>query len=217
MQTSQLHVLHFNDWNNSHISEILQEIYLQKIYSQFLIGKKDSLCLDIGCNIGLWSLYASPLVKTVFSFEPASDICKIAQKNLDENQITNVSLFQKAIAPEDGKTTLYHSTNKTMYSLNERINDNRESEEVETIRLDTFVKENKIDHIDFMKLDIEGTEDKLFTSESFKNIVPILDSFIYEWHSWSNANPNIINSGLRDMGFTIRQIPSNATIFSAQK
>ena len=212
------HVIHFKGWENSYIPNILQEIYLQKIYDPYLSGKTDAVLLDLGSNISLWSMYASPFAKQIYAFEPSKESYDIGLKNITDNGIKNVKVIKKAIAEKDGKTTFYHSVNTTMNSLNPAINTlPKLAEEVETIRLDTFVKEEKIEHIDFAKIDIEGMEDKLFTSESFKNIVPILDSFIYEWHSWSNSNPNIINFGLKELGYLVKQIPSDATIFSAVK
>lgn len=52
-------VIHFKDWENSYIPNILNEIYLQKIYYPFLVHKKDAVFLDLGSHIGLWSMYAS--------------------------------------------------------------------------------------------------------------------------------------------------------------
>lgn len=207
----------FNNWENSHIPEILQEIYLQRIYQQYITPKKDAIFFDLGCNIALWSLYASPYAKHIYSFEPALETYKIGKKNLENNNIKNVTLFQKAVAPTDGEMTLYHSTNTTMNSLKPEVNNTQIKETVATIRLDTIVKEQKIDYIDFMKCDVEGAEAELFTSESFKNIVPILDSFIYEWHSWSSSNPLVLNAGLMNYGYKIKQIKSDATLFICQK
>lgn len=209
--------IHFVDFKNSHIPEIFFELYLQPIYPPFILGKKDATFLDIGFNIGLWSLYASPFAKQIFSYEPSKEIADIGRLNMKDNKISNVTVIQKAVSAEDGKMTFYHSTNRTMFSLNPAVNDNKESEEVEAVSLETVVKENKIDHIDFMKLDVEGTEAEIFASKGFKRICPILDSFIYEWHSWSKANPSVINSGLNELGYVVKQIPSQATIFGAVK
>jgi FkbM family methyltransferase len=220
MQTSRLpyNVIHFRDFDSAHVPEILQEIYLQQIYFPFLSSKKDLTIFDCGLNIGLFSLYASKYAKQIYAFEPAATIYQIAQKNLTENGITNVKTFQKAISSEDGKTNFYHSSNETAYSLNPAINDNKEKEEVETIRLDTFVKQENIEHIDFLKMDVEGEEAKIFTSESFKNIVPIIDCMVYEWHSWGQSNPNVINHGLIGLGFrTIKQLAAQATVFACIK
>ena len=98
------------------------------------------------------------------------------------------------------------------------VNDNKVTEEVETMSLETLVKQEKIDHINFIKCDIEGSEDKLFTSESFKKVVPIVDTMIYEWHTWGSSNPNTLNAGLISLGFkTIKKLPCEATVFACMK
>lgn len=211
-------VLHFNDWKNSYIPNILKEIYLDQVYAPYLQSIKGNVVLDLGANIGLWSLYAAPLAAQVYAFEPAKETWRIAQKNLKDNGIKNVKLYQKAVADTDGRMSFYHNENTTMNSLNERVN-NKPSlkEQVETIRLDTLVKDEGIERIGFAKIDVEGTEDILFMSEGFQKIVPILDSFVYEYHSWCNAPAQNINQALQDYGYKIRQIPSEATIFGAVK
>jgi hypothetical protein len=90
-------------------------------------------------------------------------------------------------------------------------------ETVEGIRFDTFVKNEKIDKIDFLKLDIEGSECEVIASESFANIVPILEALVVELHSWSGVNPQQVVTTLRDYGFLVRQIPSEATILGCVK
>lgn len=216
MQVPGAGKIHFFDWNNSYIPNILHEIYLQKIYAPFLSGKRDLVLFDLGSNIGLWTLYAAQYAKKVYSFEPAKSTFEIGKKNIEDNGIMNVELVNKAVATEDGELTFYHSQNSTMNSLNEAVNTlPKEKEVVKAVRLDTFVKEKGIEKIDFMKIDVEGVEDKIFSSDSFISIAPIVESFVYEWHSWANANPNTINAGLKELGFTVRQIPSDATIFGA--
>jgi len=209
--------IHFKNWDNSYIPNILHEIYLQQIYKQFLSGQTELTLFDLGLNIGLWSMYASRYAKNIYAFEPAKETFDIAVKNLTENKFTNVHAFQQAVSTKDSKTTFYHSTNSTMNSLNSLVNNTGEKEEVETIRLDTFVKREKIDHIDFAKIDVEGHESKLFASEGFKNIASLLDSFVYEWHSWTESSPSVINFGLKELGFMVFPIPSDATLFGARK
>lgn len=211
-------VIHYNDWDNSYIPNILKEIYLDRVYEPYLPHIKDKVVLDLGMNIGLWSLYASRYAKEVHGFEPAHATFELASRNLAENNTDNVAAYPWAITDKSGRATLYHNTNSTMNSTNPVVNNKPgEEESVAGVQLDEFVKLHKIDHIGFAKIDVEGTEDKLFASESFSNIAPILDAFVYEWHSWCQANPNTINAGLRDLGYSIKQIPSEATIFGAVK
>lgn len=219
-QPLQLPAIHYTDWANSHIPEILEEIYLQNgrgVYYDYFVHKKDLTLLDVGFNIGLWSLYASRFAKHIYAFEPSKDIAAIGRKNLDANGITNVTVFEQAVAPTDGTITFYHSTNRTMFSTNPAVNDNRIKEEVPAISLETIVKNNKIETIDFMKLDVEGAESEIFTSRAFEAVVPRLNAFIYEWHTWAATNPNVINQGLREYGYVIKQIPAKATIFACIK
>src|SRR3990167_5528929 len=145
--------IHYKDWDNSYIPNIFQEIYLQKIYEPFLVGKKDLILFDLGMNIGLWSIYASKYAKMVYSFEPAKETFDIASLNLKDNGITNVRTYQKAIAEENGEATFYHSINTTMNSLNPAVNSLPDlAEEVETVRLDNFILQEKIKIIDFAKI-----------------------------------------------------------------
>lgn len=211
-------VIHFKNWKQSWIPYILRELYIDQIYARYLHGRKDLTIFDLGLNIGLFSMYAAEYAKTVYAFEPSKESFDIAQKNISENGINNVKLFRKAIAKDDGKTTLYHSTNTTANSTMAELNMIPElAEEVETIRLDTFVNQEKIEHIHFMKMDIEGTEDEVLGSKSFQNIVPILDAFVVELHDWTKTQPQQVVTTIRDYGFKVEVIPSQALILGCEK
>ncbi len=216
-------VIHFKDWSNSFIPQILEEMYIKHIYAPYLYGKKDLTIFDLGLNIGLFSMLASQFAKQIYAFEPAKESFDIAKKNIEENGLTNVKLYQKAIAKDDGKLDLWHADNSTMHSTMEIVTsknadmEHRTKEEVETVRLDTFVKQEKITHIDFMKMDIEGTECEVIGSKSFENIIPILDSGVVEWHEWSQFNVQQLVTTLRDYGYVVNLIPAQAVILGFKK
>lgn len=216
-------VIHFKGWENSWIPQILKEMYIDHIYAPYLYGKKDLVILDLGLNIGLFSMFAKQFAKQIYAFEPTKETFDIAKKNIEENGIKNVKLYQKAIAKDDGKTTFYHADNTTMNSMMEIVTIknadqvNKVKEEVETIRLDTFVKQEGITHIDFMKMDVEGVEVEIIGSQSFQNIVPILDSGIVEYHEWSGFNVQQLVTTLRDYGYEVNLIPAQAVILGFKK
>ncbi len=211
-------VLHFKDFSNSYIPNIMKEIWLDRIYTPYLPYMQDKVVLDCGANLGLFSLYAADYAKFIYAFEPASDTNKLLEMNLRENKVLNVGYYKKAIAPENGKATFHINTNTTMNSLNPLVNDHGATEEVETVRIDDFLKEHGIERIGMIKCDIEGEEHRFFASESFANIAPLIDCMIYEFHSWTNVSPNNINEGLKELGFTnIKQVPCDATVFACTK
>jgi FkbM family methyltransferase len=211
-------VIHFKDWDNSYIPNILRELYLDRVYAPYLHGKENLTIIDAGFNIGLFSLYASKYAKQIYAFEPSKETYDIGTLNLRDNNITNVKLFQKAIHTKDEKIHFYHNQNSTMNSTMAVVeNLPKIKETVQGIRFDTFVKEEKIEKIDFLKLDIEGSECAVIGSESFQKVVPILEALVVEYHSWSGVSPQQLVTTLRDYGYLVEQIPSEATILSAVK
>lgn len=124
------------------------------------IVKDGNNVLDIGANIGYYSLIFSKLVGArgrVFAFEPDPENFNLLKKNIAVNQCKNVALEQKAISDKGGKIRLYmHGSNKAGH----RTYDSRDgcrSIEVEAISVDDYFK-NFNKKVDFIKMDIEGAE-----------------------------------------------------------
>ena len=218
---NQKGVIHFKNWSNSFIPEILKELYIDRIYHPYLRAKFDMTILDLGCNIGLFSLYASAFAKQIYAFEPSQESFDLASQNIKDNNLTNIKLFKKAISKDNGTAKFWHADNITMNSMMEIVtiknNSEKTSEEVEKIRLDDFVKEEKIEHIHFMKMDIEGSEGEVIGSQSFENITPILDSFVLEYHDWAGISVQQLVTTIRDYGYRVELIPSQAVILGATK
>lgn len=214
-------VIHFKNWDSSYIPQILEEMYIKHIYAPYLYGKTNLTIFDLGLNIGLFSMFASRFAKQIYAFEPAKESFEIAKKNIEENGLTNVKFYQKAIAKENGILDFWHADNTTMNSTLEVVTskntNGKTKESVEAIRLDDFVKQEGITRIDFMKMDIEGTECEVIGSKSFENIVPILDALVVEYHEWSGVNVQQLVTTLRDYGYEVNLIPAQAVILGAKK
>ncbi|MBB3188404.1 FkbM family methyltransferase [Microbacter margulisiae] len=119
---------------------------------------------DIGANIGLYTLYAANIVGiqgTVYAFEPAPSTFSRLEKNIQLNSYSNVILENiglsnsKEILPFHLSTNGYDAWN-SFANLNELNNSNITN--VHTITLDEYDETNQIQHIDLMKIDVEGWE-----------------------------------------------------------
>ena len=135
------------------------------------VVKKGDVILDMGANIGYFTLLAAKLVGKkgkVYSFEPEPRNYHYLKKNIELNKYTNVFAFQKAVADKPGKVKLYicpydtghHTINQ--YGGIEKyspkfIYTNKEFVEIEAVVLDDFFGETKR-KIDVIKMDIEGAE-----------------------------------------------------------
>jgi FkbM family methyltransferase len=212
---SPLQGIFFHDFANAYIPHILKEIYMDKIYQPFLIGKRDLTIVDFGANIGLTAHFFKDY-GTVYAVEPAQIHQESIQAMIKQNDIKNIIPCKYAISNVNGKTKFYHNDNSTMFSLLNAVNKSDDFEEVETVTVDTFMDREKIKHIDLLKMDLEGFESEVVSSEGFKKACPNIDVIIGEHHQWSMMGPNLFATTLTDLGYTFNWLrKTEASVFSA--
>jgi len=206
------------DVDNHYIGHQFEEIFKSRIYAPYLESTKDAIVFDVGANVGVFSLYASKYAKHVYAFEPALEHFDTLNRMVAFNHLDNVTPIKKAIYINDGVLPFYHNKNRTMYSLHMGVEDGSQPKEhVETVRLDTFMKEQKIDHVNMLKLDIEGSEFEILGSESFRKVAPKIDVVIGETHQWANRHPHQIVEALKNNGFKFEPIQGDAQLFVGKR
>jgi len=119
--------------------------------------------VDIGANIGAYSLIASRLVGKsgkVIAFEPASKSFLRLLKNISLNSITNILPERLAVIDRSTQADLYisGSQNLGMSSIYHHDSETGITEKVEAISLDDYVEKKGISRISLIKIDIEGSE-----------------------------------------------------------
>jgi FkbM family methyltransferase len=127
----------------------------------------DAVCLDVGANIGLYSLGLSSLAPRgrVYAFEPSPSAYGHLQENLKVNRATNVDACNLAVSDSTG-TVHFHdfsffsagSFSSDEGSLLSSESYGSQSFEAATTTLDEFVADQKLDRVDFIKVDVEGAE-----------------------------------------------------------
>ncbi len=205
---------------------ILEEIYKTGLFEPFIPKvKENTVVIDCGANVGLASYYFSSRFETVYAVEPAKEHMDVLKYMLEYNKIENVKPFQFALSMLDKPSEkFYHYNNKTMNSLYSNLAVNNSTglqqtgfENVELKRLDTFINEQNIEHIDLLKLDVEGIEYELLGSEGFANIASKIDTIVGEIHSYSGRNPSQLFDSLKINGFEVGTIPNDAHLFFAKR
>lgn len=212
------------DINAYFLGHQAEEIFKSRIYDPYVYGRKDLTIIDVGGNLGLFTIYAQPFAKQIYTIEPSGEHIKVINKMVEFNEFKNVRVCQFALSSKDGEEKFYHYNNKTMYSLYGNIAQTPGStvvatgeEIVKLKRLDTFFKEENIEHVDFMKLDVEGVEFEITGSDSFKNVASKIDTIVCEVHTFSGRNPNQILDAFKNNGFKVKQIPGDATLLVATR
>ncbi|MFW0777678.1 MAG: FkbM family methyltransferase [Rickettsiales bacterium] len=156
--------------------EIAEFLTLQRFFEQTeltLVGaciKPGMHVVDVGANVGLYSIYASKLTQnnvTISAFEPSQAVVDLLEANLTLNNCTNVTPHRMALS--DQENTQLNLTSDAGYGDAYRYllpaknaPESQGSELVQVTTLDHWVETNDVDRIDFLKVDIEGGEYKFF-------------------------------------------------------
>jgi len=190
------------------IPYIYKEIYLEGVYVDIFNTRKDMVVLDIGANIGVVTQYMREYAKKIVAVEPSTEHYEALVKNKEFNGWDNVVTVNAAIAEKNGEMTLNLNTgNRTCHSLN--LNYNQGGEKVKVMDFETLFKENDIDHVDFIKMDVEGYEEPILMGESFAKVAPKIDAIMLEFHF--TDFPKLIDHMIK-LGFKARRYDSSAII-----
>lgn len=164
-----------------------------------LFKKTDRLIIfDVGACEGEESIRYKNIfpLASIFLFEPLPKNQTLIFENIKKENLKNVNLFPIALSDENGFTKFYTSSgrpkevqidldwdfgNKSSSLLAPQLKNMpewlkfNEVIEVQTMTLDFFVEDNKIDSIDFIHMDVQGAELKVLegAKEKIKNIKTI--------------------------------------------
>jgi FkbM family methyltransferase len=122
--------------------------------------------LDVGGYIGTYSRLFSRKAGQkghVLVFEAHPENFAVLQHNLPANRFPNVEVFNLAISDQNGILPLYGSPGSSNHSLSAGFTEAVETIQVQSVRLDTFLQERGILAVDFIKMDVEGSELRALT------------------------------------------------------
>lgn len=179
----------------------VEEIVDSKIYDKIIPLKSGMTVVDIGSCIGFFALYAREQIGDsgkVIAFEPEPVSYASLVKNAEK--YPNVIPVQKAVSDKNGKTTLNLSkvhTGSTLYTT--QWFPSNESVEVETVRLDQVLPSMGINHVDFIKIDAEGSGQKIL--EGATGIMNQIDNFAIAAYHAPYENPYEMVKLLESYGF----------------
>lgn len=142
--------------------DVWEKHLIQKFYS-LLPSDRAFVVLDLGAQTGCFSLLAKYFPHSTWhSFEPIKEVAAILKNNLVLNGIGNVFVHQMAATDFAGKTTIkmpvMNQWGLATLGSNVLRFDLVEQREIQCIDLDSFIEKNRIERVDFMKIDTEGSE-----------------------------------------------------------
>lgn len=171
------------DYNT--IRFLFKEIFYRNEYF-FECKSQKPIIFDCGANIGMATLFFKWLYPKciVYSFEPDKKTFKLLQRNIRKNKLKNVFLFNLALSDKNGTVDFYSDSKNPgsliMTTKNNESNDTKTR--VKTISLSNFLKKEKIKKIDFIKMDIEGSEREVIEDLANNKQLDYVSKICVEYH-----------------------------------
>lgn len=150
---------------NNEKRKIFKNEYDDLVFLFDKLNKEPKVIFDCGANIGFVTYQFLKRFKnaTIYSFEPNPSVFSVLKKSTENNK--NVFVFNKGIGNENLNLNFYKNNNTGTSSFLEPNDFHKahlarkyEKIEIPIVSIANFCKENKIDKIDILKLDIEGFE-----------------------------------------------------------
>lgn len=121
--------------------------------------KPGSIILDVGANIGVYSLIAARHTGSkgrVYAFEPVPENFELLSRNIRQNELKNVVCINKAVGSSNGKIEM--EIEKGSIATHYVSSSPKNPTAVPVTTIDSFIKNKKISRVDLIKMDIEGYE-----------------------------------------------------------
>jgi FkbM family methyltransferase len=202
---------------------VLCEIWNSRIYDNLKNFVHDqSIVIDIGANIGVFSIRATHFAKNVkvISYEPFPQNFDILRENIKINFLDNLVFpQQKAVAGKRGELELFFSPNDSGdVSLYQQENKGHSgSIKVPSITLEDVFLENNIEVCDFLKVDCEGAEEEILLNTP-KSIFERTRSITLEWHyNLNKMKIEEFRSFLEEVGYETKYNPSTLMLYAWRK
>jgi len=209
--------------SKTHDSGIIAGVMIHNEYTPkgFEIATGD-IVVDVGAHIGVFSIFASTKkgAGKVYAIEPAPDNYALLEQNITNNNIKNIYPFNLAISAKNGKQDFFLYDDTVGHSLYVRKGMKSNKISVKTSSFENFMKQNKIKHIDFLKIDCEGAEYPLLFNLP-KTILEKIKKLSIEYHYVDNENNIfVLKEFLQKRGFeftTLFYTPTSGILYAKQK
>jgi len=197
--------------------DMVHEIFFRKAYNPAdLPIETNDIVVDIGANIGVFTLFAARrTTNTVYAFEPFPGNVEFLNRNIGSNCLYNVITHKVAVSDKIGRVKLFVSGISGGHLLFDHNIKGRLEQyiEVPAITLQRIMDDNKLERIDFLKLDCEGSEGSILMSTP-RGYLKRIEKIAMEFHNnVSQLKHNDIQRLLGELGFVTSLVWDGDTPF----
>ena len=208
----KLNDLHFNNQvfkvftRSQADNSVMKEIFELREYKEVeaIIKSAKTPIIDVGAQAGFFVLYCRSLNSEVkiLAIEPDEDNLELLNQHIEINNLKNIEVIPAALAGKSGLRDFFISTDTHNHGLFKILvpKINRVSK-IKTYSPDDLLKEQGIEKVALLKLDIEGAEYEVLGNfinwEKIKNIA-------LEYHDFGENNHKQLEDLLSQNGFKVK-------------
>jgi FkbM family methyltransferase len=173
---------------------LVREIYCSKIYFPPLSGfeiKDTDTVVDLGCNVGIFTVLSAKIARQVIALDAQSKFLDDLKGNLSQNNCLDKVKIQLALVGSRTGAFAEESLLRTASHYNDLP---------PKMSMEDICQLQKLDKIDFLKIDIEGSEFDLFLESNVW--LEVVGRIAMEVHQKYGELNSIIRI-LQDWGFQI--------------
>jgi len=149
-----------------------------KAYARLQLQPSD-IALDVGANIGAFSVLHADQVNRIIAVEPEPENLALLRCNTELNGCGNVTIVPRFVtgAPVDFPVKLYLNVRQNRGAHSAYVRRGRPSIDVATVTLDHLIETY---HPTVAKIDVEGAEYEMLLHTDY---LSELRELVFEWHS----------------------------------
>lgn len=184
---------------------ILTDIWHRHVYDPvFLTIQPSDLVVDVGSNKGYFAIYAASKTQNmIYALEPYPAAFDYLNQNIALNKFKNITSFNLGLWDRSGSMPFYISSNSGGHSMRPKPS-TIDSMTVPVLTLADFCRQNRIEKIDFLKLDCEGAEYDILLNLD-REFMSKIKKIAMETHEFGNYHPSAVREFLAKNNFQIRQ------------
>jgi FkbM family methyltransferase len=191
---------------------------------------QDSTCIDIGANIGVYSVLLARTARRVISIEPHPEFADHLRRNINLNRFNNVELYSCAVSTKSGSATLYapnsSMANKTatLKNVTPYIPEQSVQIQVKMRTLDSICESEP--KVDFIKIDCDWYDADIILSgiDTIRKHRPVilfedLGSFPENWDKSEDVHQVYLDAYemLEGLGYQIFKVLDHSLIKEERK
>jgi len=164
------------------LQHLFYEVFARQIYA-FSTDNPAPFIIDCGSNIGVTLLFLKKMYPQahIIGFEPGKAAFNVLLKNIKDNGLADVEVYNKALSNNDGTISFFtNKGNQGCTRMNMMHNDFgcTERESVECVRLSHYITKP----VDFLKIDVEGAEGLILEDLAQSGKLALVKRMAIEYH-----------------------------------